>query len=133
MSLDDLFHHIPGPDQLKTINDLVNIPNTFYTKDSPETSLTRWDEFKKSLWGKDVVSESVRQDDGTVYTIADIPKTAPLALSAGTSRMLVRAEYVETLRAALEVNARDIDAFLVTGQPGIGPSSPISSSTELNL
>ena len=133
MSLNDLVHHIPEPDQLRRINDLINIPNSFFTKDSPKTSLTEWDEFKMSLWGKDIVTESVRQDDGTVYTIVDIPKTAPLTLSAYTSRILVRAEYVEALRAALEVNARDIQAFMVTGQPGIGPSPPISSSTELNL
>ena len=133
MSLDDLFHRIPEPGQSKRINDLINDPHRFFNKDSPGAFLTEWDEFKKSLWGKDIVTESVRQDDGTVYTIVDIPKTAPLTLSAYTSRILVRAEYVEALRAALEVNARDIQAFMVTGQPGIGPSPPILSSTELNL
>ena len=133
MSLNDLVHRIPSPDQSKRINDLINDPHRFFNKDSPGVFLTEWDEFKKSLWGKDVVTESFVQKDETVYTIVDIPKPAPLTLPAYTSRILVRAEYVETLRAALEENARHIQAFLVTGQPGIGPSPPISSSTELNL
>ena len=131
MSLNDLVHHIPT--QSKAINQLINIPNSFFSKDSPSTSLARWDEFRKSLWGKDVVQEVVKQDDGTVYKIVDVPKTASPAFYGRTPRILVRAEYVETLQAVLGVNARGIKAFLVTGQPGIGPSPPISSSTELNL
>jgi hypothetical protein len=47
--------------------------------------------------------------------------------------MLVRSEYEAVERAILAANARHIDAFLLTGQPGIGPPPLTSSSAEPNV
>ena len=125
---DDLVQHISA--QTLKINQLINNPGCFSDLDG---SLASWAVFKESLWRKNLKSEKVEQKDGTVYTIANIPETVPKVLYGGTSRILVRTEYEETERAALEANTRDVHAFLVTGQPGIGPFPPIPSSTELSL
>ena len=80
--------------------------------------------------GKNLRPEKVEQKDRTVSHDCE---TTPEVFCGGTSRILVRAKYEETKRAALEEDASPTEAFLVTGQPGIGPSPPVPSSTELSL
>ena len=123
MSLNDLVHHISS--QSKRINQLIKNPDFF---SSLGDSLAGWAVFKESLWGKKLESKEVKQEDGTVYTIVKIHKAFLKILRLRTPWILVRAEYEEAERAALERNASPTEVFLVTGQPGIGLSPRIPSS-----
>ena len=128
MSLKDLVPHISH--QERKINQLATSSDRFFCHGS---LLDGWVAFRESLWGQRLESEELVQEDGTVDTLVTFPETIPDVLSRGTSRILVRAEYEETERAALSANASDVQAFLVSGQPGIGRSPCIPSSPELDL
>ena len=123
MSLNDLVHHISS--QSKKINRLIKNPDFFTSLDD---SLAGWAVFKEALWGEELESKEVKQEDGTVYTLVKIHKAFLKILRLRTPWILVRAEYEETERAALERNASPTEVFLVTGQPGIGLSPRIPSS-----
>jgi hypothetical protein len=65
--------------------------------------------------------------------VVRLPETLPDVWGLDSSHVLVRSEYEEAEEAALMANASNVDAFLVTGQPGIGPPSHSSSpSTDPN-
>jgi hypothetical protein len=94
-----------------------------------------WIKFKKSFWGVGSTSlatqEEVKRDEpvedydlpDTVPDktwVAKIPDglSAPWESSGG--RILVRSEYHEAERAAMLADREGVEAFLVTGHPGIG-------------
>ena len=52
--------------------------------------------------------------------VVQIPETMPEVWDLDNNYILVRSEYEEAERAAVSANARNVNAFLVTGQPGIG-------------
>jgi len=94
-----------------------------------------WSEFKESLWGKDLGSvqkvESVKRDElGPVedvalpdeHIVAILPETLPGdGWILQNEWILVRSEYSEAEQAAVSCSKSYLDAFMVSGQPGIGP------------
>jgi len=65
--------------------------------------------------------------------IVEIPQDIVDLYNLESGRILVRSEYEETERAVLSANAANIEAFVVTGQPGIGVPLLAQPSTEPNL
>jgi len=143
MSLSDLSRHTPA--QQSEIDRLVDIG---YLAKEPYS--LAWTPFKESVWGKKLDSfqtvklvERDPQDpiedpsippgsvpDKTWVTI--IPNNIPVLWGASSNQMiLTRSEYDEAEEAALSANKSGANAFVVTGQPGIGPP-PNHSITHRN-
>jgi len=65
------------------------------------------------------IEDVVLPDDHIVATLPEIlPK---LGWAIKSKRILVRSEYNEAEQAAVSCSKTDLDAFMVSGQPGIGP------------
>ena len=95
-----------------------------------------WRRFRRELWGKGLNSsrrkEKVVRDDTINDTdilpdppsrfrfVVPFPKALPKIWSLESRRILARSEYYELEQAALLANKAGVDAFVVTGQPGIG-------------
>ena len=129
MSLEDLVPYLPA--QGAAISRILEDPNTFLDYDYGPT----WSAFKESIWGKSLAAfqeeKEVKKDDdpvegiqippGLLHSVVTPPNTIPSAWDIDVQRILVRSEYYETERAVLSANERATDAFIVSGQPGIGP------------
>ena len=131
MSLPDLAKYTPG--QQQRINELCGSPETFSTSGD---AVAAWGRFRDSLWGKDPDSlETLRWVPKATgqyphqipdsYLSLNVPATMPDVRDLDGSEFLVRSEYEEAEQAVLSANANGVEAFLVTGQPGIG-SLPLS-------
>ena len=118
MKLEDLTKCIPS--QTLQIEQVTNQQDCF--SDSEEG----WATFRDSLWGKGLASLEDKQPlfgvDHSTRPVIEIPKTFPHIHLLDSPKILVRSEYEETEQAALLSNADNVDAFIVTGQPGIGQS-----------
>ena len=129
MTLEDLVQYIH--DQASKIN---GNPGCF-TESGPN-----WAALKESLWGKGLTSPTLpplvvqnfaSSEDGeplpdvapTTHPVVEVPESMPHVWGLMNKQILVRSEYVEALEAVFLANAADADAFLVTGQPGIGRAS----------
>jgi hypothetical protein len=94
-----------------------------------------WIEFKESVWGKclrpwekevEVNSGEPVEDfyppdpvPGKTW-VADVPGAIAKIWGLPSKRILMRSEYHEAEKAARVANEKHMDAFLVTGHPGIG-------------
>jgi hypothetical protein len=94
-----------------------------------------WIELKESVWGSGPMSlerlEEVKRDEPVedYYLpdpvpdktwVAKIPNALPAPWESLSRRILVRSEYHEAERAAMSADREGMEAFLVTGHPGIG-------------
>lgn len=130
MMLLDLVKHAAG--QEAAIDELIDTGDRF----TPDNF---WGGFWNSVWGKDFASFQgevrVERDADPVEDpstppdsvpstapVVVVPDTLPVPLGAPSRQILLRSEYEEAEAAALEANDLLLDAFLVTGQPRIGPS-----------
>ena len=106
--------------------------------------MSSWEAFRRSVWEKGLASfeteEPVERGDDPVSeqvpnmrSVVKISLTMPTDWDLGIKRILVRSEHEEVKRVALSSNASTMDAFLVTGQPGISLVSITPSPTEPNL
>ena len=135
MTLKDLVKHIPA--QRDAVNRLLKNHKSLLRGD-----LADWSRFKESVWGMnlgdfqeeqlvergdDPVKDAYTLPNSLPYThsVLTPPKTLPRAWNLRSGRILVRSEYYEAERAALLTNGKGMDAFVVTGQPGIGPSQSL--------
>ena len=132
MSLRDLEKYVGAQNEaIGKISILLN---------SKTTVCTIWNEFKESLWGKPpstfggeekfTRSEKpirplhILPDPPPVMRLVARPPLLPQLWNLGDQeRILVRTEYDEAVRAAMKSS---VNAFVVSGQPGIGllPSPP---------
>jgi len=94
---------------------------------NPLPRLGIWAEFRHSLWGKGL---SHLRDP--IYTtgqsVVQGPQVIPQALGLPGRKILVRSEYEQAEQAILSANENGRDAFIVSGNPGIGSPPPFSSS-----
>ena len=131
MSLQDLAQCVP-----------LRRSKLIFSRSTPFVS--SWEVFRRSVWGKGLASfeteETVERGDDTVSeqalttrSVVKICRTMPTDWDLGIKRILVRSEHEEVKRVALSSNASTMDAFLVTGQPGISLVSITPSPTEPNL
>ena len=134
MSLKDLRECIPI--QQRAINQLLASPRNSLS--ALPNELSDWSAFRKSFWEKGLESLYVEQDierdtedpvdpfpDPIPPTrlVLELPSTLSDVWDLATHQVLVRSEYPIAEEAAL-LAQRERDAFLVTGQPGIGLSLP---------
>jgi hypothetical protein len=110
----------------------------------------RWIKFKKSVWGSGSMSlerlEEVERDEPVRdfdedYCLPDpvpdktwvvkIPNALPFPWKSPSQRILVRSEYHEAERAAMSADREGMEAFLVTGHPGIGLFSSCSTTRSM--
>lgn len=136
MSLRALSDHIP--DQNQAIRQASSGFKSSSTWCSP------WEDFRKSLWGKALESfETLKlvERDGTVSDVAlperhgvvTVPETLPVGLFGG-GQILVRSEYEDAEKAAVSLSGTDLDALVVSGQPGTGTSPSLPQlPTESNV
>ena len=105
-----------------------------------------WIELKESVWGSGLMSperlEEVNRDKPVEdYYLPDpvpdktwvtkIPNALPAPWESLSRRILVRSEYHEAERAAMSADREDMEAFLVTGHPGIGLFSSRSTTRRM--
>jgi hypothetical protein len=140
MSLETLKKRVSA--QTLAIDKLIGDPDLF--SDCGSGYLSSWEAFRASLWGNGLASLEAQKEVGgddeplsdaapAAGLVVKIPETLPHVWHLGSPRILVRSEYKEAERAALSANADGIEAFLVTGQPGIGSPPLTPSSAEPNL
>jgi len=55
------------------------------------------------------------------HVVATLLETLPEGLAPKGKKILVRSEYSEAEQAAVLFSRSDLDAFMVSGQPDIGP------------
>lgn len=132
LSLSDLSEHAPAQD--KAINALS----------SGIKSGTRWcnawKEFRVSYWGRDprsllTIERPEREGPDAVldvrvpdeYFVATFPTLPPKTWTPSGPKILLRPEYYEAENAALWSSKSTLEMFVVSGQPGIGPSSVLFS------
>ena len=139
MSLEDLSQFVPA--QTLKIDKLVT-HKRYFSRFAPFVS--SWDAFRRSVWGKGLASfqteEPVQRGDDpvseqapTMRSVMRFPRDIPFDWNLGIKQILVRSEYEEAERAALWSNSHAMDAFLVTGQPGIGSAFIAPLLAEPNL
>ena len=81
-------------------------------------SETPYGEKGSNLWRSRPLSDVTH----STRPIVEIPETFPNIRGLDSSKILVRSEYEETEKGALLALADNFHGFIVTGQPGIGPS-----------
>ena len=121
-------------EQASRINELISRGFLTDTSDGRKA----WDKFRDSLWGKGLQhlqlpltddTQSVVQDPEEVprraRPVVKVPEEIPLPLYFFSKRILVRSEYEEAEQEILLANESGREAFMVSGNPGIG--SPPSS------
>ena len=132
MSLQTLVPHAPAQNEAVKRH-LSWFERISPSKDSPPV-------FTPAIWGVGIealqVEELVERDEDPVDVLPDVipstrivmtpPETHLESWCLPNERILVRSEYYETARAVLSANESGMDAFIVTGQSGIGssPSPP---------
>jgi len=135
--LEHLTQHIPA--QTNAINQFLNNPDSFTTS-WPSSDL--WNALRVSVWKKGRASfevwEPVERDHNPVEDSQILPDIVPptrlvanipgilldsLGLGDRDRRILVRSEYEEAEEGVLLTALDRMSPFVVTGQPGIGPSS----------
>lgn len=95
--------------------------------------ISPWVSFRNSLWKKGLASLENRkplvrsanpvpvpESIPSTCTTISVPDDISYFLRLDCSEFLVRDEYREAEKAVLEANEEPVDAFVVTGQPGIG-------------
>jgi len=113
-----------------------------------EDAPSSWEAFHNSYWGKglDFLQEKmlVERGENPVEdpTLPDLfPPTCSVlsphpilaaAWALSSRKVLVRSEYYEAEEAALSANEEGKDVFIVTGQPGIGPSLSLPISHKIS-
>jgi hypothetical protein len=144
MRLEGLTQSVSAP-QTKAIDCLLDNTDYFFTswRESP-----LWVEFRDSVWNRGLAGLQTREpfergDDPvedskilpdvvpTTRLVANIPEILTNSLGLRKRRILVRSEYEEAEQAALLAFEEHIDAFAVTGQPGIGTFASRSTATAL--
>jgi len=155
MPLENLVTRAPA--QKLKIDELIGYGERF--SNSERHYLSIWAAFRNSLWGKDLpivkAQEPVKgdakvlPDDEGLYDgkrlsdsdeplteaasvprlVVEIPEVIAHIWNLENPKFLVRSEYEE----AKQANIDNIQAFMVTGQPGIGSPSLTLSSTEPKL
>ena len=102
-----------------------------------------WIKFKESFWGVSSASlatqEEVKRDEPVEdYYLPDpvpdktwVAKILPAPWKSPSQRMLVRSEYHEAEQAAMLADQDRMEAFLVTGHPGIGLFSSRSTTRRM--
>ena len=141
MFLKDLAIHAPA--QEKAISQLLNEPPLC----SLGPDLSAWSRFRESVWKKSSPSgvepfERKQRIFRGRNAVRDIqlpptrsvvvsPETLPNVWGLPKREILARSEYYEAEATALSHNRKGYSAFVVSGQPGIGPS-PSFSTTRRN-
>jgi hypothetical protein len=143
MRLEGLTQSVPA--QTKAIDYLLGNTNYFSTSWYESSS---WVEFRDSVWKKGLADLQAREpfergDDPvedsqtlpdivpTTRLVTNIPSILSHSVNLREQRVLVRSEYEEAEQAALLAFEEHIDAFAVTGQPGIGVFASHSTATAL--
>jgi len=156
MSLEDLTTHTPAQqlkiDKLINYNEYFSDSKRIHYLSTG--GLSTWVEFRDSLWGQDMpivkTHEPTNDDEDlpngkgipgdeptssdeplsevapVLRPVMEIPEDIALIWNLENRKFVVRSEYEETERAIMSANADSIQAFVVTGQPGIGSPSPHS-------
>jgi hypothetical protein len=123
MSLQELEEHILS--QTLKINQFVNEPSLF-ANFVDVAHVPSWATFRDSLWGDTSalapleLDIDVEGDGEPPRLVVKLPETLPDVWAFQSSHVLVRSEYEEAEQAALKAIAKNVDAFLVFGQSGIG-------------
>ena len=140
MSLEDLYKHTPA--QQEAINRLLVDPRKPLRPPSPD--LDDWAGFRNAVWGKKEEpwlrkEEITRDTEDPIDNDHILPDTLPLTRfvitppeslprvwALNSRQILVRDEYHIAEQAAISANKKWKHVFVVTGQPGIGLSPPLS-------
>ena len=142
MTFEDLRNHIPH--QNRKIQELIDKGDCF---SDLGPCLRHWGKMKDSLWGKELeyvragefwAQEKVEVDDKSASdeppsAVVKLPGLTPRIWNLDNAWVLIRSEYEEAKRAALSANTENAGAFIVTGQPGIGPSLSVPYPHPQNL
>jgi hypothetical protein len=138
MRLEDLEKYVA--DQTVKINQLSKDPALF-SRFVERVGVSSWPTFRDSVWGnasalaplerQEAPKEVEAEGDGetspeaapSTQSIVQLPETLIKMWGFESSHFLVRSEYEEAEQAALVAIESNNDAFLVTGQSGIGPPS----------
>ena len=140
MSLEDLYENAPA--QQEAIN-RVSVHPANPLRALP-LGLDEWVGFRNAVWGKKeepwLQEEEITRDTEdpiendhilpdtlppTRFVITP-PETLPSVWALNSRQILVRDEYHVAEQAAISANEERIHVFVVTGQPGIGLSPPLS-------
>ena len=141
MSLSDLIELAPA--QNKVISNLSS------GIDSETQECVCWKGFRDSLWGKDLQSPQDGEALGSFqkrvplergvdpvrdihppedYVVANIPGSISNVWGLTSQQILVRSEYGEAEQAVVSASKTSLDAFVVSGRPGIGLLASLSTA-----
>ena len=130
LSLESLEQY--SDEQASKINQLISRGFAFSDSETLP-KLNVWVEFRNSLWGKGLPHLRDSLSNAT-KSVVQIPEMTPEALDLPGKKILVRSEYELAEQAILSANENGREAFIVSGNPGIGsPRHPSSSAAEPNF